>query len=384
MFKKIIIFLFLIFFSNISYWADVQISSITSINYVWNLWDNTIININWNNLESCTEFNIWNKKLITKSITNTLITYEFSKFKDISWEISIKCDWILLKQPFNFPYIKKITWTENIQFKWDLTITWENLWSIWNVIFEWWNFTPSHYDEWFIIWRISEKIDSNKVYVETNWLKSNIYILPIWIPHIDFITSNNDFKQNSDIYIYWKYLNDLYNSIVYLWGNQVSNYKFNKENNSIIINSWNWIWTKNIQIKSNWILSNILPINILWKKPYIDRVQEEDIIIENNWIISNNKELHIYWINFPDNKEDIIIYNNGKAITPTNYYWNKIIIENYNLVWWNNLLQVNVNWVYSNIKNIYKNFSTPTITSIDIWNIEWSERILYLTINILT
>lgn len=394
MIKKIIL-ISILFLTFANTFAEEKNPEITNITYDWNLSNETLVKINWNYFDQCTTIKLWQENIKYKTKTNTEITINYSDINNPSWVIYLTCWTKNINKIYEFPYIENVNLNKTIPYDWNIDIHWYNIWESASVVLEWASFSKNISNTNLIIWKITGDLTWNNLYVTNNWLKSNIINLWILIPKINFIYSDNNFEQNTEITIYWKYLNSYSTTKIKFWDKIIDKYEYNEKDWYLTINIWNDLWDKEIKVYSNWIYSNSMKINVVWNSPVIKSLYNEIEEVEINWILSKKERLYIEWDYIFDNKNNVKIYQNWNNIWFTELFYNKIIIENYTLARWNNLFQVEVNWKLSNILNIENNYTLPYITSIKLWklnednitrevslSIEWfSEKTDYIYLN---
>ena len=135
-----ILLLLIVFLWLSSIWnaEETAVANITNINYSDHIWNDILIDINWNNLEECSELYINDLKYTIKSKTNEKIQYDFSDKQKYSWKVTLKC-WINNSTfiYYSFPHIKSLS-----KFEKDLNIEiiWENFGDNSEVNIEWGTF----------------------------------------------------------------------------------------------------------------------------------------------------------------------------------------------------------------------------------------------------
>lgn len=380
--KKILTILFLsILFLNLSFLDAGAVDNepiINGLTYEWNLNKSTILSLNWNHFDKCSNLTFeWNDiSLLQKTNTNILITYK--NISSHTGVVYLVCWDISLWYNFNFPYLRSASYDpENLDRK--VFIAWDNLTnSILNV--DWWEIITSSESSTKIIWWFSEHINSTEIYVTKDWLKSNLLTIDIKIPVIDFIYSENWFTDWWTIEIHWKNLNYYKNTSLKL---EKPDWESEEISDFDVTDNW-WIltfpitglhWEYKIKLFSNWFLAKEENIFIYWNKPVITNVTEK-------YSIENWNELHIYWKNFSKYDENLKIILNG-----TEFKWINIDKTTFSIFWyelkeWDNYLTIFWNWYYWNTYNyVESNYGFPKITWLDIWDTEDWLRSMKLAIS---
>ena len=310
--KKLVVLFILIFINIIFVSADETTSpTITWVSYDWNLSQSTIINVQWTNLWNCDNLTVWDKSVWIVSKTESLITYNFKDSNNYSSTLKMSCNWVWVNYVFSFPNLEKITWFTESNFDRTVTITWKWFWEWANIELSWGlSFEIISSNENSIYWRLPENLASTDIWVVAWWKKSNVYKMPIFIPKITHLVSQSWFKKGSKITIYWNYLNKYNNYSLKIWEDNVNKSTYNSSTQTITFELPEYIWTKQLQVFSNWISSNKIDIASNTNRAEITNIEEKQEIVDSNMI----NKLYIYWKNFW-NKDIIKVYLNWEEIS---------------------------------------------------------------------
>ena len=379
--KKLLLLIFVFIFSfSLTYSAEIEEAKITSILYSWNLSNESEIEINWNNFDRCKKLLIDSNEISIISKKNNKLKFLFSEIWKYNWEINLECWEKILKKTYFFPYINKVTWIKNDNLSKYITINWGNYWYSAQVKIEWWSFKQNIYKHNTITWYIPSTITNKAIYIEVNWLKSNIVNLNIKIPKINYIYSKDNFFNKTEIFIFWKNLNYYTKSKIFFWEKEILNYKFDEKKWLISFFSDAELWKRKIKILSNGFESNAMDITITWNRPIIYSTDKRNITEEINWEKKTQELIVIIWENFHWDIKDLKLYINGSIVKAYKMKSKEIYVTDYNLNSWNNYFQIELNWNHSNIWVYYniKNYNFPKVTWIELWSIEEGRRNILL------
>lgn len=381
MFKKIFILLFIIL--NISTWfaSDTSETSdtseisddtvkIDSIIYEWFLSNETIININWENFDKCSTLTVNSKPINIITKNNNLITYKYIDWNVSKWNVNIKCSTFAVEKNFIFPIIKSV----NVDYDNSMRIYevfWENFinWTTVNL----WNWTQIWIDslsEVSIFWHIEESNDDKNVYLTYNNLKSNLFETDFKTPHITHIEAKQWLSPWNKIIIHWNNLKWDINSYILIWDFQDKTYKYNYNNNTIEYTLPELYWKNNIKFVWKWVSSNSIELNITWNRPIITNAYTKWEYIDDEY----KNVLYITWKNLYSDNSSIVIRNNSNTYAPTSIDDELIKISDFMVNEWNNLISLYINWVYSNVFNLYESQKVPFIANIIKYPAEWEYR----------
>ncbi len=353
--QKIIIFINIFFLSFISAFWEGN-STITSISYSWNLIEDVVVNLNWTNLSSCFKLQINRVDVDMLSVSESRVTFSYLKYnKILKWNIVLNCSsWEVIYE-YKWPYIN---WaTINKPDYSSITIEWTNLWTSWNVVLDWWNFSYSSWQDNKITWNLPESLSSNEFYVVVWWLKSNLINLDLKLPHIKLVTSNNWFYNWETVTIYWDNLNSYdETTVLYNW-EEVETFIWVDWSVNFILDD-SKIWINKIKIKSDKFVSNEVQIDVKSSRYLIEKV-EEDFKDWKMLVVTLNKQ--------PLSIPEMTLYNNNRALQIDSINWNDLYVKNYKLEYPDNFLQLKLNDTFSN-SFYYKNTAViPYIWDVVIW-----------------
>lgn len=373
MFKKIFFLLFFLFlFSSANALNSRPV--IDSIGYDWYLSDDTIVKIKWKNLDKCNNLSIKWTEILILSWTETEITYYYKSGYFTNWFINLVCWENLGSKEFIFPYIDKID-ADADNIKRIYWINWKNfLWGT-KVYLESWKQIPyTNSSEVLIIWNVPDNPGSNNIFVKYNNLKSNLYNIDLKAPYIDYIEAKNGFLPWETIILHWKHLDWKTDSYVMVEETKITNYLYNEKENTIEFLLPDLLWNNSIQFYGKWVWSNKIDAFILWNRPKITNWYIKWEYIDNIY----TKVLYLVWTWLDTNNDDKYIINRWvkKKITSSDDWLIKV--NNYELYSWNNYIFLDINWVYSNIYNVYKKENNPYINYIETGKIDWTKRIIKL------
>lgn len=372
------IFLAFFFIFWISNADEEENPKINSIFYNWNISINTTVIINWTNLEKCNNLYIDDSKISISSKTVSQIEYKFSSKPIYNWKITLECNNDLkLVNYYSFPYIRSIwelNWWTN------LSIIWENFWFNASVNLNWWTFEKDISQNWVITWKIPNNLVWNDLYVDVNWLKSNIVNMDIKIPEITFIHSDNNFINWSKVTIYWKNLNYYNNTKVSYWDLVTTKFTLNWDWSISFLSDWD-LWKININVISWNYISNTVEIENNGEQPLINSVTKISKVIDFNWEEVRKELLLIKWDNFSDFTNDISVFNREEYLQIYSTSKNEILVFPSESVYLDWHYYVIINNIKSNIIWINKDLSLPSITSIEQdWLVWWNRSIkVYLS-----
>lgn len=369
--NKIIIGTLLLFFTSFNYlFADDTQTSINQVVYDWYLSLDTDINLYWTNLWKCSRIFVNWEKLVIKSTEDGKIVFNYNSKIISDWKLELTCPDKIYSSEFHFPFITKIS----TNWKNQITIAWNNFWSNAVVMLDGWSFTNQITQDSIIYWDLPSTLNSENLYIEANWLKSNLYDLKLKNPKINFVYSNDWFRENSDIYVYWDNLSSNANIKVMFWDKVINNITYYNDKKYLSVPtrwlSWNW----KIKVTLNWFESNGININLLAQSPVIEKVAIKSIQELDNWEVKNKEYVDIFWKNFPMNGENVKVYLNWTEINISKYLWNEFYTDKSNLKIGNNYYQVELNWKKSNIVNFKNEQVLPRVITYNIWKIEDGNR----------
>ena len=337
---------------------------IENVSYEWYLSDESIIEISWSNLWDCSEIFLNNSAIVTESESDEKITYLFSKHDNIKWMIDLRCNLYYASKWFTFPFISSID--GNVDYKTrKYKITWSNFVGWVSVYLESWiSISNSQVSTVIITWDVPENASDSNIYVTSNNLKSNLFFTDFNTPYIDYISSENWFKKWETITIYWSNLDYFSRSYIQLWDYKITDFQYDEEKWTITFTIPDTYWLTEIFINSNGIKSNILELDIVWKKPNIERINLSWTKLEKDGKITYEKNLHLVWELFWSKIPNFKVYSNNKEISVISSEDDRIVLEEYDLDIWNNYIYIDINGTHSNIINYYHEVKTPQITLI--------------------
>lgn len=379
------IFLFFIFFV---FWSTVfaneddalytdriapQIPEITSVNYSWILWTDTIININGTYLDTCSSLKIWNDTVEIKEKSSGVISYAFKSNPVLDGTVFLTCWETNPNRWFEFPFIESVEWIKKDYFDGNITIRWKNFWSNGTVSIDWWSFTINTYTDSIIIGNIPKDIKSWKISVVVDSKTSNTYDITLSIPKITFLYAPLGFTKWNEVFIYWENLYSEYGTFIQYWTTKIN--KFKRTSDWLSFTLWENIWDKEISVTVNNIVSNSLKANVVQSSPFIKAF----------WKWRNNtpdSTVSLEVDNLSSEEKDITVFHNGTTVSfKAGIQNNTILLENITFWYWNNFFQVSVNWKKSNVVNIENTIAIPSITWITLWDVENDLRFLQIWVH---
>lgn len=363
--KKIIFILLFLLLIKINVFALDQNQNkpdIQTLSYTWYYQQDKEIELRGSYLDNCKINNI-NNLPIDYLYKNNSFIFNVKQLKNSFTNLKIKliCNQINYIFNKNIPYIDNYEITKDKK-NWDIvTIKWKNFWEnpqvfIWNKNFKILNKNKDN----LLVVKLNNNISNNQLYIQNDSLKSNLINLPIQVPKIDYIQSDNWFSQGTTLKIYFKnltYWSDLW---LLINNKKINILKKDYHNNYIEYKTSDFlIWNNQIQLEKDWFKSNIININIYPKASIIKSIVP--------WI--NNKWKAIYKIigqNFINNKENFSVYLfDNKKLNIEKIESNQIIVSAPDLSYWNNFFYIINDWIISNIYNYKKKIiNIPSFTNI--------------------
>jgi len=253
-----------------------------------------------------------------------------------------------------------------------VSLYWQNFWTGGQIILSWWLiFKTIEWSKDKITWKLPVNLSDLNVYVDINWDKSNTYKLNIKLPYINYIYAKKWFYNWSTINIIWNNL-DYYKTTKIKLDDKIITWNYN----NFILNNLS-IGKHSIKLLSWGFETNKIEFEALYNFLHLKNVKE----INNNW----SKYLRFSFDKLPRNTAWIELYNNWTLVNISRFEKNDIIVDNYNLNFWNNFFKLKLNNIYSNIFNIKNNKEYPYISSISKWyqfwsNKSWDKKILDVSI----
>jgi len=253
-----------------------------------------------------------------------------------------------------------------------VSLYWQNFWTWGQVVLSWWLIFKSI--EWSkdkITWKLPINLSDLNLYVEVNWIKSNTYKLNIKLPHISYIYAKDWFYNWNIIKIFWDNLDYYKTTKIKLDDELVSG-----DYNNFTLNNLS-IWKHSIKLVSWGFETNKIEFDVLYDFLHLTSVKE----INNNW----SKYLRFSFDKLPRNTKWIELYNSWTLVNISRFEKNDIIVDNYNINFWNNFFKLKLNNIYSNIFNLKNNKIYPYISNISNWyqfwsNKKWDKKILDVSV----
>ncbi len=319
--KSFLLFWIALLFPLITLWA--QEPSMSSIWYTGNISDESIIEIKWNDLDSCTSLKVWNKNIEIKNKTSQSITYNFSDSKEYSGSISIECENKNIVFYYSFPHINNITFQTSKWFERYITISGKWFWDDPKIIINGGSFQAKVKSDDVISGELPETLSDSTLSIEYKGLKSNIFDLWIKIPKITFAVSQDGFIKRKSMTLFWENLTSSQITSVYIGTSETSGTKNADGTLELVLPDETG--NKKIYVVSQWIKSNTLDINITWERPEILEIWERE---KDS---SGKKQLFLRVKNYSETQSENKVELNGKLISISNIEWNMFIINDYTL-----------------------------------------------------
>jgi len=308
---KVFFFLCLIvsnvWFSNFSFAIDEdeEVLWIESITYDGYLSDETIIDINWLQLEECSDIYIDWKPIFIVWKTDTKISFNYSSVSWPVWYWELRCS------------------TEWSSF--DVSVNTQNL----------------------IIWSLAKDINQTSLYVEVDWLKSNKIDLKLTIPKVHFAYAPDWFYPQKTLFIWGDNMNNSLNTELYI-NEEKYQYSIDPDTQSIKALLNRKPWDYKVSVENNGIMSNSLDITVLWDKPIIKKWFKWNYKVNDEDAAKNAFTLDMVDVKW--DIEWITIWHNGKSHNVIHTEWNKLFIDTIKLTKWKNYFYVDS---YGSFSDVY-------------------------------
>lgn len=332
---------------------------ITDVKYSWNLDAWTKIFISWKNLNECSPILI-NSRFLWQWET-TFIYQE----NENNWVVSVLCNDRKIQYTFGFPVISSMSYElekNHIFFE----IIWENFSKESKVYFWWTDFEIDYINNTKILWKLSWNFSDDKIYIDSEWLKSPLFKSDFQIPKITKIESEKWFIAWSNIKIYGENIDEY---VLYIEDEKVDNIE--KQTDYFSYTLPNKLGTHEFYFEKNWVQSNTVSIDIQNKKVFIEKYIEKTSSDSETW-----KVLEILGKNFPYYDEDIEVFLNGKKQEIQNVWKETLTVNDFEFNDGLNEIYVVTNKLRSNSLFYYNEVRLPYVSSITDTEFNDTQRIL--------
>ena len=396
---KVFFFLCLIvsnvWFSNFSFAIDEdeEVLWIESITYDGYLSDETIIDINWLQLEECSDIYIDWKPIFIVWKTDTKISFNYSSVSWPVWYWELRCSTENIKFFYTFPYIDSTKLLNIEDFKRRVQINGSNLWKKSTVAVEWSSFDVSVNTQNLIIWSLAKDINQTSLYVEVDWLKSNKIDLKLTIPKVHFAYAPDWFYPQKTLFIWGDNMNNSLNTELYI-NEEKYQYSIDPDTQSIKALLNRKPWDYKVSVENNGIMSNSLDITVLWDKPIIKKWFKWNYKVNDEDAAKNAFTLDMVDVKW--DIEWITIWHNGKSHNVIHTEWNKLFIDTIKLTKWKNYFYVDSygsfsdvyvldNWsddFFPFVRNItfdwFNDDKSMRVVRVDVWYFDIDTDTIYL------